>query len=172
MKKILFAISFLLLATAGYSQKVEGTFTLPESERFVSVAWDWSEAIIDKKFTEKDWAAVTGEKYWEEAKQEALQLITREMNEKMDNARISVISPDSETKTAFTLLICPITYSKKGNNHSFYILKDNRNGKVIGRCRIAGDGGKIGTVANLLGDGYEEAARKMGKILKKYNRIR
>ena len=171
-KLVLLFLLMLMQVTAGYAQKVSGTFTLPENERFISVSWDWSDAVIDKYLNEKDWASVNGEKKWETAKLEAMQLIVREMNSKMDKSRITVISPESERKTAYTLYICPIKYSKKGDNQSFYVLKNNSTGEEIGRCRLNGDGGRIGTVANLLGDGYEEAARKMGTILVKYKKIR
>lgn len=170
MKKLLFISSFLLISAVSYSQKVTGTFTLPQSEKFVSLAWDWSNTLIDKRLNEKDWASINGEDYWEKAKLEVLNLISREMNEKMEKSRISVFSPESKRETAYTLYICPIAYSKKGDNKSNYILKETKTGKEIGRCTIKGDGGSIGSVANLLGDGYEEAARKMGKILKSYNK--
>lgn len=172
MKKLFVLCSFLLVSAIGYSQKVIGTFTIPESEKFISLAWDWSAAVIDKKYSEAEWASVVGEEYWEQAKTEVLKFIAREMNSKMDRARISVLSPDSERKTAYTLYICPDKYNKKGTNNSFYILKENSTGQEIGKCMVNGDGGKIGTVANFLGDGYEEAARKIGRILMKYNMVK
>ncbi len=172
MKKLLFICSFLLMSAVGFSQKVTGTFTLPESEKFISIGWDWSDAVIDKKYNEADWVVVNGKEYWENAKMEVLNLLVREMNSKMEKSRITVISPESDTKTAYTLYICPIKYSKKGDNVSIYRLKENGSGEEIGSCKLSGDGGSIGSVANLLGDGYEEAARQMGKILKKYNKIK
>lgn len=172
MKKLLVIVIAVMISTVCYSQKVTGTFTIPESEKFISLAWDWSEAVIDKKLSEKDWAAINGEEYWEKAKMEALILIAREMNEKMTKSRVSILSPESDRETAYRLFISPIWYTKKGNNESIYILKDISTGNEIGRCRLKGDGGSIGSVANLLGDGYEEAARKMGSMLKKFNKIK
>lgn len=172
MKKYLLVVLCLLISTTSYSQKVLGSFSLPESEKFLDVKWDWSKAVIDKKLTEKEWAIVVGENDWEQAKLEALQLITREMNEKLENSRIMVIAPGSEKKTACTLFITPISYNKKGFNVSQYILINNQTGNQVGICEIKGDGGKIGSVGNLLGDGYEESARKIGTILKKYNKVK
>lgn len=170
MKKLFLISTILFLSVSCYSQKVAGTFSIPEDEKFIAVEWDWSQAVIDKKLNEKEWAAVNGEDYWEKAKQENLVMIIRIMNEPLEKARVSVISPDSKMQTAYTLYICPITYSNKGDNYSDYILKESRTGLEIGRCQLKGSGGRIGTVSNLLGDGYEEAAYKMGTILKKYNR--
>lgn len=172
MKKLLLISTVLLLSVSCYSQKVAGTFSIPENEKFIAIQWDWSQAVIDNKLSEKEWATVNGEDYWEEAKAEILVMITSIMNEPLEKARVSVISPESKMNTAYTLYICPITYSKKGNNYSDYILKENSTGREIGRCQLKGVGGRIGTVSNLLGDGYEEAAHKMGTILKKYNRIK
>lgn len=172
MKKKIILSLFFLVSIAGYSQKVTGTFSLPESEKFLDLKWDWSKAIIDKKLTEKEWAAVVGEKTWEEAKHEALLLIAREMNEKLVNSRIMIVSPENDTKTAYTLYITPYFYEKKGNNTSLYILVDNKTGNKIGACEVYGTGGKIGSVGNLLGDGYEESARKIAGVLRKYNKVR
>lgn len=172
MKKLFFIYSFLLLSAVSFSQKVTGTFTLPEGEKFISIDWDWSDAVIDKKYNEADWIVVNGKEYWEKAKLEVLSLLVREMNSKMEKARITVISPENEKKTKYTLFICPIKYSKKGDNVSIYRLKETSSGEEIGSCKLSGDGGSFGSVANLLGDGYEEAARKMGTILKRYNRIK
>lgn len=172
MKRLLFLVVTVMIFVDCYSQKVTGTFTIPESEKFISLEWDWSEAVIDKKLSENDWAAINGEEYWEKAKMEALKLIAREMNEKMTNSRVAILSPESDRTTAYKLFIRPVWYNKKGNNESFYILKETSTGNSVGRCKLYGAGGSIGSVANLLGDGYEEAARKMGSILKKYNKIK
>ena len=69
MKKIFLLSLVMLVSMACYSQKVTGTFSLPESEKFLDLKWDWSKAVIDKKLTEQEWATVVGEKTWEEAKQ-------------------------------------------------------------------------------------------------------
>ena len=102
MKKLFFICSFLLLSAVSFSQKVTGTFTLPESEKFISIDWDWSDAVIDKKYNEADWIVVNGKEYWEKAKLEVLSLLVREMNSKMEKARITVISPENEKKTKYT----------------------------------------------------------------------
>ena len=75
MKRLLFLVITVMIFVDCYSQKVTGTFTIPESEKFISLEWDWSEAVIDKKLSENDWAAINGEEYWEKAKMEALKLI-------------------------------------------------------------------------------------------------
>lgn len=170
-KKILLSL-FMLVSMACYSQKVTGTFSLPESEKFLNIKWDWSKAVINKKLNEQEWATVVGEKTWEEAKYEVLLLIAREMNEKLANSRIMIVSPENDTKTACTLYITPLKYEKKGRNDTQYILVDNETGDQIGQCEDSGDGGKIGSVGNLLGDGYKKAAQRVAGVLRKYNKVK
>lgn len=172
MKKFFITSLLLLVTLAGNSQKVYGTFSLPTDEKFLSVKWDWSKALIDNKFNEQEWITVVGDNVWEDAKKEAMLLITREMNDKLDNSRIMVISPESDKKTAYTLYITPVKYNKKGFNDSYYILIDNNTENQIGMCKISGRGGVVGSIGNLLGDGYEEAAANMGNILRRYNKLK
>lgn len=156
-----------------YSQsQITGSFTLPETEKYLALDWDFSETVFDRKHNEKEWAALNGEKEWEEAKSEALGLILREMSGKMEKSRITVIKAESSLPYSYILYICPVKYNKKGDNVSFYVLKENATGKEIARCKIKGDGGHHGSLANLLGDGFEEAARDMGGYLRIKNKLK
>lgn len=113
-----------------------------------------------------------GAEEWAKAKSEALSDILQEMNGKMRKARLTVIKPGSELKSNYTMYIVPITLNRKGDNKSYYILKRNSDGEEIGRVKLGGDGGSFGSMANLLWDGYEEAARKMGKYLQTHNKLK
>ncbi len=172
MKKfILFAM--MLMALPCYSQKLlSGSFTLPAQEKYLIVDWDFSKTIFEKKYAEKEWIAMHGQKEWEEATSEALTLILKKMNDKMERTRIIAIKKGSDLKAAYTLFISPISLDRKGNNKSLYILKMNSTGEEIGKCQLKGDGGHWGSLANLLGDGYEEAAGKMGKFIVKHNKMK
>lgn len=171
MKKNILLLVLLLVSASVYSQsQIEGSFTLPETEKYLALDWDFSETIFDRKHNEKEWAALNGEKEWAAAKSEALGLVLQEMNGKMQKSRITVIKTESGLPYSYILYICPVKYNKKGDNVSFYILKEKATGKEIARCKIKGDGGHYGTLANLLGDGFEEAARDMGGYLRIKNK--
>ena len=171
MKKFYVFILLTISSVSCYSQKlISGSFELPESEKYLAVDWDFSKTVFEKKFNEIEWTAINGEKEWEDAKSEALAFILVEMCGKMDKASIIAIKTGSNFTSNYTLYICPIRLNKKGDNVSLYVLKENSTGKECGVCRITGDGGSHGTLGNLLGDGFEEAARKMGKYLKSCNR--
>ena len=91
------------------------------------------------------------------------------MNNHLTRSRIIAILPGSELKSSYTIFICPIKLDSKGNNKSNYVLKD-ASGKELGRAQFNGDGGHWGTFANLMGDGYEKAGRKLASLMKKYNK--
>lgn len=170
--KNLFIFVFIFATSNCFAQKViSGSFALPESETYLYVDWDFSETLFEKKYNEKEWEAMNAGE-WTKAKSEALGFILNEMNEILKKSRIIVIQKGSDLKAEYTLYISAIKLDRKGNNKSFFILKKNDSGEEIGKAQIKGDGGHWGSLGNLLGDGYEEAARKMGSLLKKNNKLK
>ena len=168
MKK-LFVLSFLLISISGYAQKVlSGTFELPPNEKYLTLNWDCSETVFEKKYNEKEWQAVKGDD-WPKAQKQVLERLVRDTNDHIDKSRVIVVLPGSELQGSFTLFICPIKLDKHGNNKTNYILRD-ANGNEIGKAQFNGDGGRWGTFANLLGDGYENAGKKLGNLIDKYNK--
>lgn len=162
----------LMRSMISFSQTlVSGSFSLPKSEKFIIIEWDFSEAVIEQKYNELEWEALNGEKEWSEAKTETIDLIKREMNNNMANSRLTVVTKESGLNYSYSLHICPQKLFKNGNNLSLYILKEISSGEEVGRCIIKGKGGKFGSLSNLMGDGYEEAARKMGKYLRSQNKL-
>ena len=170
MKRLL-VLTLLGFSLSSYAQKVlSGTFELPAEEKYLTLDWDCTQTIFDKKYTEKEWHAIKGDD-WPNAKKQVMEGIVRDMNEKMGKTRIIAVLPGSELHGAYTLYICPQKLDSKGNNKSTYILKDAQ-GTEIGRAEFTGDGGHWGTFANLMGDGYEKAGSKLGALITKYNKMR
>jgi len=168
MRKNLILI-LLMFTVSGFAQKVlSGDFKLPANEKYVTLDWDCSETIFDKKFNEKEWKAVKGDD-WPEAQKQVIEGIVKDMNNHLTRSRIIAILPGSELKSSYTIFICPIKLDSKGNNKSNYVLKD-ASGKELGRAQFNGDGGHWGTFANLMGDGYEKAGKKLASLMKKYNK--
>jgi hypothetical protein len=167
--KQLFVLIFLSLSLSANAQKVlSGSFELPANEKYVAIDWDCSQTLFDKKYTEKEWHAIKGND-WDEAKKQVVEMIVKDMNEHMRKTRIIAVLPGSELHGAYTLYICPQKLDHKGNNKSTYILRDGQ-GKEIGKAEFNGDGGHWGTFANLVGDGYEKAGKKLASLIKKYNK--
>ena len=107
MKKFCFLFVVLLVSVRMSGQNLinyEGKFTLPESEKYVKLDFDFSETVFEKKYNEKDWNLVVGKEEWEEAKQEALERIVKMMNEKRVNeiiAGITAFSDETYTRSEF-----------------------------------------------------------------------
>ena len=184
MKKLLLFLFVCLSSQLVYSQgidfyslKTNGTLALPESEKFLAVNFDFSKALIDEKLNEAEWAALNGEDKWEEAKQEALDRIVKLMNDKMSKSRITFVqerltkTENSIFKTNYTLYIIPYTYSKKGNNKSLFVIKNNKTGEELGSVAAIGYGGSFGSLGNLLGDGYENSGPTVAKKIAKKNKL-
>ena len=168
MRKIIILL-FLQFPVSGFAQKlVSGDFRLPANEKYVTLGWDCSETLFDKKFDETEWKAVKGDD-WPMAKKQVIESIVKDINDNLKRSRVVAVLPGSELKVSYTIFICPIKLDSKGNNKSYYVLRD-ANGKEMGRVIFNGDGGHWGTFANLLGDGYEKAGKKLASILKKYNK--
>ena len=122
MKRLL-VFAFLGFTLSSNAQKVlSGTFELPANEKYLAIDWDCTQAIFDKKYTEKEWHAIKGDD-WPNAKKQVIEGIVRDMNDKMGKSRIIAVLPGSELQGAFTLYICPQKLDRKGNNKSTYILK-------------------------------------------------
>lgn len=159
----------LMFSVSIFAQKViSGHFRLPSNEKYITLDWDCSETIFDKKFNEKEWKAVKGDD-WPEAQKQVIEGIVKDMNDHLTRSRIIAILPGSELQASYTIFICPIKLDSKGNNKSIYVLKDS-SGKEIGKAEFSGDGGHWGTFANLMGDGYEKAGKKLASLMKRYNK--
>lgn len=169
MKNLLLFV-FMLVSLPSYSQKtISGSFELPKGEKYLAVEWDCSKTLFEKKHSEKEWEALIGKEEWTQAKSEALSDMLVEMNNKMRKCRITVVKSGNELKCNYTMYIAPIKLNRKGDNTSFYILRRNSDGAEVGRVKLGGDGGSMGSLANLIWDGYEEASRKMGRYLTNKN---
>ena len=165
----LFLLALLGVTLSGNAQKVlNGSFELPADEKYLALDWDCAQTLFDKKYTEKEWQAIKGDD-WNQAKKQVIEGIVRDMNDHMGKTRIIAVLPGSELHGNYTLYICPEKLDSKGNNKTIYILKDAK-GDELGKAVFTGDGGHWGTFANLMGDGYENAGKKLASLIKKYNK--
>lgn len=183
MKKIILLLSLILPIVANAQKspqfdELAGTFTLPETEKYVTLKFDCSKTVFEKKYNEADWILLIGEKEWEEAKQEAMERIVKMMNEKMTKTRLILvlenmaIPGNPELQPNFTLYIIPKMLYKNGRNVSQFVLKDNNSNAILGSIYIKGTGAHFGSLGNMLGDGYESSAPDVAKLLVKYNKRR
>ena len=152
---------------------VYGTFTLPETEKYLTLKFDCSKTLFEKKYNEADWALLNGADEWEKAKAEALERIVEMMNEKMTNTRIIMVLEsmgNANFVSNYTMYITPISLDKKGRNKSAFVIKNNETGELLGYNMVDGRGGHFGSLGNLLGDGYEDCAPRVAKVIAKHNK--
>lgn len=187
MIKKLLVLSLFCLASLGVSAQyskfydntgeVKGTFSLPETEKYLVLKFDFSETVFDKKYNEEDWALLNGKENWEDAKKEALKRIVKMMNEKMTKTRIIIVLEDMATPdnpqvhSNYTLYIIPLTYSKLGKNRSVFVLKNNETNDFVGCVSDLGSGANFGSLGNLLGDAFENSAPRVAKKIANYNKF-
>ena len=181
MKKLLLLLVVCLsplMMNAQNPIKVKGSLSLPESEKYLLLKFDFSETVFEKKYNETDWALLNGKEEWEAAKQEALESIVSWMNEKMEKTRIimvleKMVSSESSTfKSNYTLYITPESYSKNGKNKSLFVLKNNETGEILGTVATYEGGGVFGSLGNLLGEGYDSSSPEVAKKIAKDNKIK
>lgn len=165
-----------LVSVTMYAQvhptKIKGSFTLPDSEKYLTLKFDFSQTVFEKKFNEEEWAVMNGKENWKEAQKEALERIVKLMNEKMTKTRIMMVLDGYEMKSSYTLYITPLELYKNGKNESVYILKNNETGEILGSANGRGYGGHFGSLGNLIGDGYENIAPSVGKLIAKHNKLK
>ena len=167
MGKIVLVMLLSLMTTSSSAQKViSGSFSALSSEKAVSVKWDFGSTVFEKKYNEREWESINGEAEWNKAKNEAMSLILKCINEELKKAHVYVVGENLSNECKYTILVSPINLDRKSNNKSNYYLVD-KNNTEIACVQIKGDGGHWGSLGNLLGDGYEEAAKKLGKLIKK-----
>lgn len=179
MRKILLLIILCLshlVMNAQNPVKVKGTLALPESEKYLVLKFDFSNTVFEKKYNENDWALLNGKEEWANAKEEALRRIADWMNDKMTKTRVIIVldkmnnSDHPNFKSNYTLYITPLTYTRKGKNKSEFVLKNNETGEILGTVATSGSGGHVGSLGNLLGDGYEYSAPDVAKKIAKHNK--
>jgi len=160
-----FLLPFAISANINAQTVISGSFDCLSTEKAVCIKWDFTNTVFEKKYNEQEWTELKGTEEWDNAKKEAMDLIIENVNEMLKKEQVYVVK-ESE-RANYVITIFPLTLDKKGNNKSEYVLTDIKGKNEEGRILIKGDGGHWGNLANLLGDGYEEAARKLGKYIRK-----
>ena len=167
MKQLLlsFLFPFALVANINAQTVISGSFDCLTTEKAVCIKWDFSNTLFEKKYSEQEWAELKGAEEWDKAKKEAMDVIIENVNDMLKKEQVYVVK--NSDRANYVITIFPKTLDRKGNNKSEYVLTNIKDGSEEGRILIKGDGGHWGDLGNLLGDGYEEAARKLGKYIRK-----
>lgn len=171
MKKLLLLL-LVLTTLPTYGQKIlEGSLPSLVGETKINVELDLTEARIDNKAI-PDWLEYRQSEQPEYNAKQELETefiptikgeILKAVNDKLDRYGAFAITNGS---AKYTLLICPVSITKKGSNKNVCsILDENR--KVLVKFAASGSGGHVGSMDNLFGDGYESSGKKIASFVAK-----
>ena len=172
MKKTALILMAIMVTLTTDAQKIlDGAIPSLKGEGKINLKIDFSETKIDNKSI-ADWLEyrqATQPKYdaqkelEEELKPVVQEKILKILNNKLSKKGAFVTI---NTNAKYTLSVKPISVSKKGDNtNECYILDEDGNALV--KCQMSGSGGHWGSMSNLWGDGYEDAAKSLASFILK-----
>lgn len=172
MRKFLSCLAALMVALTINAQKIsEGKIPSLKGETKINLKIDYSEMKIENK-TIADWLEyrqATQPKY--DAKSELendLKPVVQEKIAKTLNDKLSkkgaFVTVNGTAK--YTLLIKPISVSKKGDNTNECSILDESGNSLV-KFQVSNSGGHWGSMSNLWGDGYEESAKDIASFVVK-----
>ena len=146
---------------------VEGDgFMLLRAGDFIAFSIDYSEAII-KGLSEHDYADLVGKAEWEETKASLRKSFLRVFADNMGRKEVYMFGADrADAKYRITLQVEKI--DRRGNmDGPFFLEKIGDDNNVYAKIKLSGDGGRIGSFVNLMGDGHRDMSEKFAKFLKR-----
>lgn len=169
MKKLLVSAILLVIASVVKAQTIsEGNINfLDFQESLIEVKFDFSNTVFEDGHNYEWWISeVTSKEEWENKSMPYLsKKLLENINDKANDKNMYFTT--STDKANYTMIVAPISLNRKGNNQSkitFYE-KDSNEAKVV--FDITAKGGKIGSLTNLMGDGFGSVGSQLGKYLKK-----
>lgn len=172
MKKGLLFVATLLLTLNVDAQKVvDGSIPSLKGENKINLKIDFSETLIDNKSIE-DWLEYrqatqpkddAKKELESELKPVAKQKLTDILNDKFQKNGVFFTNNNN---AKYTLIVKPVNVSMKGNNTNECSIIDDAN-KVLVKFQVVGSGGRLGSMRNLWGDGYDDTAKKIASFIKK-----
>ncbi|MBR6002541.1 MAG: hypothetical protein IK045_06740 [Bacteroidales bacterium] len=160
MKKLMFllvAAMPLVLAAQNVPVVASGSLNDVSQVNRLSVRFAWDGATI-AGMSEKAYALT--DKAWEEGKAEAERRFIVELNSSLRRAAIEA-APFDDTK--YTLLFSVLEVTKTGDVSGIASILDKRGREVAVIENILGRGGKVGSFSSITADGFENAAKKLGR---------
>lgn len=178
MKRLLLFASLLMTMMSASAQKlIDGSLDRLVDARYVLVTWDFSETKFENSFMDEEtwiYKSNSSLKEWDQdTKPEVLEAFISKANRELSQSPITLTDEDMSHTTRFVMVIAPQRLHRNGNNQTLYLFRDmERNGEIFAVVKLSTMGGRIGTLTNLLSDGYKEAGELMGSYLrKKLNKI-
>ncbi len=172
MKKALFLLAAMLitLSAEARAKLVYGSASL-NGETKINLRFDYSNTKIDNRqiaewleYRQAEQPGYDAVNELEKGIKPTLQgMVAKAINSKLKKKGAFVTTNGSAN---YTVLVCPITISKKGSNtNTCYIL--NKDGDVLMEFTVKGRGGRWGSMSNLVGDGYADSGKDIASLVAK-----
>jgi hypothetical protein len=169
MKKLLMVMQLLLLCcTMAFASPTTGLSVLKGQHR---ILWkvDWSQLKIEG-MNRTDWLKYRQAEQPEydatyeleyQLKPRIVDMVTG-ANSKLTGKQM-VLCTDSDC--TYTLVLQPVSLSKKGNCTVKCYVKQTKSGRTVYEFFVLGRGGVFGSMSNLWGDGFQNAGKRLGKMI-------
>lgn len=160
MKKIIFAMQFLLSVMSLNAQKVTtGSFSSLANEKSVRITIDYSESTIGKIPFE---AFLEVEENWEKGYRDIMQKLIKSINKYSGGLVYSAIK-----ETNYQLVFKATKVDKDGETYGYLLLLD-KGSNIIGAAEnFNANGGTFGSQTNLMSDAAERLGKKIAQFIKK-----
>lgn len=164
-------VLFMSLSVAGYGQKlIGGSLNFLKGEKELEINFDYSKMYI-LNTTEEDFLYLKTEQrgedwrvYWnEEVKKSLKNKFVSEFNETSTLRASYKDNPQAN----YTATVYILTVDSDGKTGSEVVFTQRGSGTILAKIKLDGNGGRFGTLENLMGDAYKRSGKSLAKFLQK-----
>ena len=169
MKRLIFVMQLLLLCSTLALAKPTMGLSILKGQHRIRWQMDWTQLTIEGMNT-KDWLQF---RQAEQPEYDANYELESQLKPRIldmvagANAKLTkqqmILCSDSDC--VYTLVLQPVSMNKKGNCTVKCFIRETESGKQVYEFYVLGRGGVFGTMSNLWGDGFQNAGRRLGKMI-------
>lgn len=171
MKKIILLVISLfgLMGTINAQYLTSDSFGFLKNERNLALTFDFSETEIEGMTTKEFLAAKykdreRGEKWLALAQKEISAKFVCSFNETFIKKGIPLQSRKFESAN-YQAIIKAKSFTNKGNMTAVILFTKIDSQDILAKINLSAKGGQFGTLANLMGDGFRNAGKKLAKLI-------
>ncbi len=150
---------------------IKGSFAEVQRVNKFNIEMDWSKIHING-LTPYEWIRFRNaeqpifdaeEEYQTELKPRWIDMVDA-CNDELNEKQVYLFPNDS--RQYYKLIVTPLQIDRNGNIKALCTIKDY-NSRVLVIFALTGEGGRVGSMSNLWGDGFKSAGKNLAKILEK-----
>ena len=169
MKRLLFVMQLLLLCSTLALAKPNIGLGILKGQHRIHWTMDWTQLTIEG-MKPKEWLEFRQAEQPEyDAKYELESQLKPRILDMVAGANSKLMGKQiilcSDSDCVYTIVLQPVSVSKKGNCTVKCYVKETKSGKQVYEFFVLGRGGVFGSMSNLWGDGFQNAGRRMGKMI-------